>query len=62
MADENNSQSREAVALELTKIIANAEYNREDGKVQNRDYYLTLYRQCFKATNAHPLDSILKKD
>lgn len=52
------SDSAERVAYELMMQIATNEgkYNES-----NRDYWLTLYWQCRKATNYSKLESILEK-
>lgn len=52
------SDTKERVAYDLMQVIAFA-----DGEPQtkSREYYLTLYRQCWKAANGDPLELILKK-
>jgi hypothetical protein len=50
--------SKEFVAWELTEKIA----AYEDTKPKDRTYWLTLYRQCWKATNGGPLKNILTQD
>lgn len=53
--------TREEVALKLMlKIIGHeSRYKAESG---DRKYWLTLYRQCWKATSGYHLESILKED
>ncbi len=50
--------SQEAVAFKLMDLIS----SRESVEVTDRKYWLTLYRQCYKATNGNSLESILKQD
>lgn len=53
------SDSKERVAYDLTKTIAR---NESSSERKNRDYWLTLYNQCRKATEGYGLESILSKD
>lgn len=50
--------SAEMAALDLMKFIG----NHELAERQDRTYWLTLYRQCIKATHRRTLEDILKKD
>lgn len=56
---EVTSSSAEMAALELMKHIASREVDKTHPK-DKRGYWLTLYRQCYKATTGHSLESILK--
>jgi hypothetical protein len=60
MANENVliSDSKQRVAYDLMMQIS---YNEKD-KTTNRAYWLTLYRQCYKAANGGSLESILKEE
>jgi hypothetical protein len=51
------SDSPHRVALDLAMQISYAEKGQQD-----RRYWLTLYRQCYKAVNGHQLESILKAE
>lgn len=51
------NETKEAIALELMRMIAFREPS--DGP-HDRAYFLTLYRQCLKATNGQPLEDILE--
>lgn len=51
--------SPEAVAFTLLEKITFYEDSKEVKK--DRKYWLTLYRQCYKATMGHELDDILKE-
>ncbi len=52
--------SREAVAFDLLLKITSHEV--QTGLTKDRDYWLTLYRQCYKATCGFDLAHILAKD
>ncbi len=51
--------SVERVALDLAYQIAQDEGSSAK---KDRQYWLTLYRQCYKATRGNTLESILKQD
>ncbi len=51
--------SIERVALDLAYQIAQDEATSVQ---KDRQYWLTLYRQCYKATRGNTLESILKQD
>ncbi len=55
------SNSKQSVAFDLMKHIA---FNEKVGDEQkkSRQYWLSLYRQCWKATNGGSLESILKEE
>lgn len=54
------SDSKQRVAYDLMhKIDA---YSGLDNTQKHKTYWLTLYRQCFKAVVGHDLESILKED
>jgi len=55
------SDSKQAVAFELMKHIANWEEGN-GAQMKTRDYWLTLYRQCYKAANGSALERILQAD
>jgi hypothetical protein len=50
------SDAKERVAYDLMTTISGSE-----GGIKDRDYYLTLYRQCWKAANGGNLESVLLK-
>lgn len=50
------SDSQPHVAFDLMKIIADWDNITKEKK---KDYWLRLYRQCYKATSGHVLKSIL---
>ena len=54
------SDSKQAVAYTLMQHIAACE--GEDAKKKTRAYWLTLYRQCYKATTGASLERILQAD
>ena len=56
-----SSESKQAVAFELMKHIASHE-KVDDTQSATRGYWLTLYRQCYKATSGSPLERILQDD
>jgi len=60
MANENVliSDSKQRVAYDLMLQIS---YNEKD-KPKDRAYWLTLYRQCYKAVSNSSLESILKEE
>lgn len=47
------------VALELMKFLSGIDSTKEERS--KREYWLTLYRQCYKAANGRSLESILEK-
>jgi len=54
------SDSKQAVAYTLMQHIAACE--DESAKKKTRAYWLTLYRQCYKATTGASLERILQAD
>lgn len=53
------SDSKHRVALDLaTKIDY---YSNLKSENKDRRYWLTLYRQCYKAVNGSPLEKILEE-
>lgn len=56
-----SSDSKQAVAFELMKHISGCE-NADGDKTETRAYWLTLYRQCYKATSGASLERILQDD
>ncbi len=55
------SESKQAVAFELMKHISGCE-QADDARTKTRAYWLTLYRQCYKATSGASLERILQDD
>lgn len=53
------SDAKVQVAFDLMKHISG--YNPEAEKVKDRAYWLTLYRQCYKAANGCSLEDILQE-
>jgi hypothetical protein len=53
-----DQSSIEIAAFQLMQHIGNYETDEN----QDRKYWLTLYRQCIKATNRNSLESILRID
>ncbi len=51
--------SHEAVAFNLMEKISSWEETTDEKR--NREYWLTLYRQCYKATKGYELDKIFQK-
>ena len=53
--------SKEKVALEMAKVISRVETENDDNLYDGdyRKYFLTLYRQCHKATHNFHLNDIL---
>ena len=56
-----SSESKQAIALELMKHISSHE-KIDAAQIATRAYWLTLYRQCYKATSGSPLERILQDD
>ena len=57
---EIKDNSKERVAFDLMAVIVNNE-SRAKQERSNRNYWLTLYSQCLKATSNYALESILKE-
>ncbi len=53
------SNSKERVAYDLMVTIGS---NENSPEYKTRDYWLTLYRQCYKAANGANLEYVLKQD
>jgi hypothetical protein len=53
------SDSKTRVAFDLMQRIANHE---RDQPTSDRDYWLKLYTQCYKAVSGRSLENILKRD
>ena len=53
--------SKERVAFNLMEHISNLD-NASDSEKSNRNYWLTLYRQCYKASSGNNLKSILTEE
>ncbi len=53
------SDSKTRVALDLMQRIAD---NERDQPRSDRDYWLKLYTQCYKAVSGRSLENILKRD
>ena len=58
---EVQSASKQSVALKLMQHISSWE-DAPDVQKKDRKYWLTLYRQCYKAANGSSLESVLKAD
>lgn len=58
---EVESGSKQSVAFKLMQHISSWEEVPSEQK-KNRRYWLTLFRQCYKATNGSSLESILKEE
>lgn len=52
--------SQEAVAFNLMQRVSQYEDSKEIRK--DRNYWLSLYRQCWKATKGYALEDILKAE
>ena len=52
--------SIELVALELMKIIANAEAKEPQGQEFAREYYLNLYAKCIKTVVLRSFEGVRK--
>lgn len=52
------SESKSRVAFEMMQWISNYEDGQE---TTNRDYWLTLYNQCYKAANGTALKYVLSR-
>lgn len=59
---EVDHDSRAAVAFRLTEKIGNEEFHSNSSVARDRKYWLTLYRQCWKAANGNNLESVLKQE
>lgn len=57
---ETEDTSPAAVAFDLMKFLGDTSYKKGDR--DTREYWLTLYRQCYKATIGNSLESILRED
>lgn len=56
---QNDAKSR--VAYDLLTLIARQEAQSNPER-QSRDYWLTLYSQCLKATSGESLKNVLAKE
>lgn len=54
------SDAKQRVAFDLMKHIGNQCYSTDKDTQSTKDYWLKLYRQCYKATNGNSQESILK--
>jgi len=56
--------SREKVAFKMASAISTVETAKDKSIVNGdfRTHFLTLYRQCHKATSGFSLEEVLKKD
>jgi len=55
------SDSSSRVAFELMTHIGIATYDTDKTEQKTKNYWLKLYRQCYKATTGHGQESILKE-
>ncbi|WP_149194774.1 hypothetical protein [Luteimonas suaedae] len=53
------TDSASRVAYDLMRFIGE---DIESGDKSNREYWLTLYRQCYKATHGHTLKYLLDRN
>lgn len=56
------SDSPSRVAFDLMDKIASRTYDADKEAQKTKDYWLKLYRQCYKATSGFQIESILKDD
>ncbi|MEW6206664.1 MAG: hypothetical protein AB1516_15230 [Pseudomonadota bacterium] len=57
---EIKTDSKARVALDLMKHID--QYSELKTEQKTKDYWLKLFRQCYKAANGQSLESILKEE
>ena len=48
----NQNDSKERVAFDLMTAISNAEYRQDNNRIDDRNYYITLFRQCLYAVSS----------
>jgi len=56
------SDAKQRVAFDLMKHIGNACFDTDKASQKTKDYWLKLYRQCYKAANGGSLESIQKEE
>lgn len=56
------SDSAASVAYQLMLHIGSGEDLFKKDQAARQQYFLALYRQCYKAASGHPLESILQSD
>lgn len=56
------SDSPARVAFELMEKIANSCYESDKQAQKTREYWLKLYRQCYKASSGSDRETILRDD
>lgn len=54
--------SQQRVAFDLMQHIGSATYETDKSAQKTKDYWLKLYRQCYKAADGDSQESILKED
>lgn len=54
------TDSKQRVAFDLMKLID--AHSPVELERQKKDYWLTLYRQCYKAASGSSLESILREE
>ena len=54
--------AKSRVALDLMKLIGNQCYDSDKEAQKTKDYWLRLYRQCWKAANGNTLEAIRKEE
>jgi len=54
------TDSKQRVAFDLMKLIDS--HSPVELDRQSKDYWLTLYRQCYKAASGSSLESILREE
>jgi len=56
------SDAKQRVAFDLMKHIGIECYKTDQEAQKTKDYWLKLYRQCYKAANGGSLESIQKEE
>lgn len=57
-----SNDSKYRVAFDLMSIIAQRETDNKIIQTNPREYYITLYHQCYKVVNGMPLEDSLMRD
>jgi hypothetical protein len=56
------SDAKQRVAFDLMYHIGSQCYDSDKAAQKSKEYWLKLYRQCWKAANGNALESILKEE
>lgn len=56
------SDAKQRVAFDLMNLISSYCHNTDRESQKTKDYWLRLYRQCYKATDGEPIEFILKDE